>query len=80
MIFFLLVYLTVYPLVHYHAFRKVRAAFPADRKVWLWVAMFMAGMILAPMMSRLAERAGFEAIARFLPIQDSAGWGCFFFF
>ncbi len=57
---FLAVYFSLYGLMHYYAFRKVRTAFQATSKTVLLFAIFMLLMISAPIFLRLAERLGIE--------------------
>ncbi|MCX5863598.1 MAG: metallophosphoesterase [Deltaproteobacteria bacterium] len=80
MIRFLLLYLSVYPLVHYYALRKIRAAFLLSKKAHLCLVLFMATMIAAPIMVRLAERAGIETGARFWAYTSFSWMGLLFLF
>lgn len=80
MIRFLLLYLSIYPLVHYYALRKIRAAFLLGRKTHLCLVLFMAAMIAAPIMVRLAERAGIETGARFWAYVSFSWMGLLFLF
>ena len=80
MIRFLLLYLSVYPLVHYYAFRKIKEAFQPGRRAKLGIALFMAVMIAAPIMVRLAERAGIATGARFWAYASFSWMGLLFLF
>jgi len=80
MIRFLLLYLSIYPLVHYYALRKIRAAFLLSKKAHLCLVLFMATMIAAPIMVRLAERAGIETGARFWAYTSFSWMGLLFLF
>ena len=80
MIRFLLLYLSIYPLVHYYALRKIRAAFLPGRKAHLGLVLFMATMIAAPILVRLAERAGIETGARFWAYASFSWMGLLFLF
>ncbi len=80
MIRFLLLYLSIYPLVHYYALRKIRAAFLPGRKANLGLVLFMATMIAAPILVRLAERAGIETGARFWAYASFSWMGLLFLF
>ncbi len=80
MIRFLLLYLSVYPLVHYYAFRKFRASFLPGRKAKLGIILFMAVMIAAPIMVRLAETAGIATGARFWAYASFSWMGLLFLF
>jgi hypothetical protein len=80
MLRFLLLYLSIYPLVHYYAFRKIRAAFLPGRKAKTGMALFMAAMIAAPLVVRLAERAGIATGARFWAYVSFSWMGLLFLF
>lgn len=80
MIRFLLLYLSLYPLVHYYAFRKIRAAFLPGRKAAIGIAGFMAIMIAAPIVVRLSERLGLETGARFWAYASFSWMGMLFLF
>src|SRR3989339_1757362 len=77
---FLLVYLSVYTLLHYYAFRKIRAAFLPGKKIRLGITLFMAAMIAAPIMVRVAERAEIETGARFWAYASFSWMGLLFLF
>jgi len=80
MIRFLLLYLSVYPLVHYYALRKIRAAFLPGRRANLGIVLFMAVMIAAPIVVRLTEQAGIETGARFWAYASFSWMGLLFLF
>lgn len=80
MIRFLLLYLSVYPLVHYYAFRKFRTAFLPGRKTNIGIILFMSTMIAAPIVVRVAERAGIETGARFWAYASFSWMGLLFLF
>ncbi len=80
MIRFLLLYLSIYPLVHSYALRKIRAAFLPGRKANIGLVLFMATMIAAPILVRLAERAGIETGARFWAYTSFSWMGLLFLF
>lgn len=80
MLRFLLLYLSIYPLVHYYAFRKIRAAFLPGRKAETGIVLFMAVMIAAPIVVRLAERAGIATGARFWAYVSFSWMGLLFLF
>lgn len=80
MISFLLAYLSVFSLTHYYAYRKIRAAFLPGRKAAIGIVMFMATMITAPIMVRLAERAGMETGARLWAHASYSWMGLLFLF
>jgi hypothetical protein len=80
MLRFLLLYLSIYPLVHYYAFRKIRASFLPGRKAETGIILFMAVMIAAPIVVRLAERAGIATGARFWAYVSFSWMGLLFLF
>jgi len=80
MIRFLLLYLSIYPLVHYYALRKIRAAFLLGGKTNLGIILFMAAMVAAPILVRLAERAGIETGARLWAYASFSWMGLLFLF
>lgn len=77
---FLLVYLSIYSLVHFYAFRKIRAAFLPRKKVTIGLTIFMAIMVTAPIVVRLAERAGIETGARLWAYVSYSWMGLLFLF
>ena len=80
MLRFLLLYLALYPLVHYYAFRKIRTAFLPGKKARIGIVLFMAVMIAAPLVVRLAERAGIATGARFWAYVSFSWMGLLFLF
>jgi hypothetical protein len=77
---FLLVYLSIYSVAHLYLYRKIRAAFQPNHSTNRGIAIFMALMIVAPIMVRLAERAGIETGARFWAYASFSWMGLFFLF
>ncbi len=55
---FLVLYFSVYGLLHYYAFYKVKSSLSLDHKRVRFLGLFMLLMILAPIIIRVAERAG----------------------
>jgi hypothetical protein len=80
MLRFLLLYLAIYPLVHYYAFRKIGLAFQPGKNAKRGIALFMAVMIAAPIMVRVAERAEIETGARFWAYASFSWMGLLFLF
>jgi len=80
MIRFLLIYLSVYALAHYYVLRKIRAAVPLGAKALITLILFMAAMIAAPVMVRLAEKAGLETGARIVSHAGYTWMGLLFLF
>jgi predicted MPP superfamily phosphohydrolase len=61
---FLLFFFAIYGTLHLYAFLKVRAAFgPLRPDVLIATILFLTAMTVAPLLVRLAERKGFEALA-----------------
>ncbi len=66
MALFLLLYLTLYGSTHAYALWRARALLALGPVASLALAAWMALMVLAPVLVRLSERAGWEAAARAL--------------
>jgi len=80
MIRFLLVYLTIYSLTHAYAFHQIKKAFPLGRRWHIGIILFMAVMVTAPIVVRLAEQRGFENGARALSYAGYTWMGLLFLF
>jgi len=80
MIRFLLIYLTIYSLAHAYAFHKIKMAFPLGRRGHIGIILFMAVMVAAPLLVRLAEQRGFEVGARVLSYASYTWMGLLFLF
>lgn len=80
MIRFLLAYLFIYCLAHYYVQRKIRTAFSPGRTAQLAILLFMAAMVAAPLMVRLAEKGGFETGARIVSYAGYTWMGLLFLF
>ena len=63
---FLSVFVTLYGLLHFYAFLKVRSAFVLAKGVSIPLACFMLFMIFTPIIVRVLERFGMEALSRTL--------------
>lgn len=77
---FLLIYFSIYGLMHYYAFGKARKAFEFDRKTSVFISLFVMAMILAPIAVRLAEREGIPIGARFWAYLSFTWMGLLFLF
>jgi predicted MPP superfamily phosphohydrolase len=66
MTLFLITFLLVYSGLHLYVFLKIRAAFSLGIQANIILVLFMALMILSPIIVRLAEQYDFELIARVL--------------
>lgn len=80
MTLFLLAFFFLYGLLHAYAFLKLRAAFPLGVATSLGIAAFMFAMVTAPGIVRLAEKTGFELIARMLSWVGYSWMGILFLF
>jgi uncharacterized protein len=78
--FFLLIILGLYSAIHAYAFLKVRAAFPFGTAAGLGLSLFMAVMILTPVLVRVLEVYGLEAPARLLSYLGYTWMGVIFLF
>ena len=66
MTLFLLSFFSLYSLAHFYVFLKARAALALGPKTSIVLLLFMATMILAPLVVRVAEHNGYERCARLL--------------
>ncbi|NJC88915.1 MAG: metallophosphoesterase [Desulfuromonas sp.] len=64
MTLFAISFLLIYALMHLMVWLGVRSLIPADRRLRIGLAVFGAMMIVAPVLTRLLERADFETGAR----------------
>ncbi len=78
MIRFLLVYLTVYSLAHGYVFHKLVKAFAPGKIALIGSVLFMAVMLAAPILVRIAEQKGFETGARILSYAGFSWMGLLF--
>jgi predicted MPP superfamily phosphohydrolase len=61
---FLLFFFTIYSLLHLYVFLKARAALAFGIRTGVVVILFMTAMVFAPVIVRMSERYGSEALAR----------------
>jgi len=80
MIRFLIIYLSVYTAAHFYAFHKMHVALKLSRKISVVIWLFVVAMIMAPVIVRLAERAGVPVGARFLAYVSFSWMGLLFLF
>jgi predicted MPP superfamily phosphohydrolase len=80
MTLFLLTFFLLYGGMHFYAFMKARAAFAFNTLTGIGVALFMLIMLLAPVIVRLSERAGFELFARLMSFTGYTWLGVLFLF
>ena len=79
MLYFLLFFLLTYGSLHAYAFIKVNRAFKLHRTK-IALALFMVLMVIAPVLVRLAEKAGLEPFARFISFVGYIWMGLLFLF
>ncbi|HMK60631.1 MAG TPA: metallophosphoesterase, partial [Dissulfurispiraceae bacterium] len=77
---FLLVFFFLYGGLHFHAFLKARAAFNLGPHSAAALALFLVIMVLAPVIIRQAENAGFDYFARGLAWVGYTWLGIIFLF
>lgn len=77
---FLLTFLSLYAGMHYYAFRKVNSAFPLSFPAAVTLVIWMLAMVLAPMLVRLFEREGLDALAVPLSLVGYTWMGFLFLF
>lgn len=63
---FLLTFFLIYGGIHLYLFAKIRAAFHFSTAANSGLIIFIILMVLAPVIVRMAERYGYEALARFM--------------
>ena len=64
MILFLLTFFTIYGLLHFYVFLKIKMALALGAPSSLLLIFFMLLMIMAPIIVRISESRGFEPLAR----------------
>lgn len=77
---FLLIFTTIYGILHFYAFMKARKAFSLGPAGSIPLALFMAVMLFAPIIVRILERAGYEAVPRTLALVGYTWMGLLFLF
>ena len=80
MTLFLLIYLSIYGGIHLYAFIKLKRGFALGLPAYLILAIFMILMVLAPIVVRISERYGYEALARGLAYVGFTWMGLIFIF
>jgi len=80
MILFLLVYLSIYGSVHLYAFLKLKRGLALGLPAYSILAIFMTLMVVAPIVVRISERYGYEALARGLAYVGFIWMGLLFLF
>jgi predicted MPP superfamily phosphohydrolase len=80
MTLFLLIYFSIYGGVHLYAFLKLKRGFALGLPAYLILAIFMILMVAAPIVVRISERHGYEALARGLAYIGFMWMGLLFIF
>jgi predicted MPP superfamily phosphohydrolase len=80
MTLFLLIYLSIYGGVHLYAFLKLKRGFALGLPAYLILAIFMILMVVSPIVVRISERYGYEALARGLAYIGFTWMGLIFIF
>jgi len=76
----LLTFFLLYGSMHLYAFLKAKAAFAIDIQTSIGLGLFMLIMILAPIIVRWSEKAGFESFARLMSYIGYTWLGILFLF
>jgi predicted MPP superfamily phosphohydrolase len=77
---FLLTFISVYSALHLYMFFKIKGAIPLGTGVAICIVLFMAVMISAPFLVRVAERYTLESFARLLSYIGYTWLGLIFLF
>jgi len=80
MTLFLLIYFSIYGSVHLYVFLKLKRGFALGLSAYLILAIFMILMVAAPIIVRISERYGHEALARGLAYIGFTWMGLLFIF
>ena len=80
MTLFLLIYFSIYGGVHLYAFLKLKKGFALGFPAYLILAIFMILMVAAPIVVRISERHGYDALARGLAYIGFTWMGLLFIF
>ncbi len=80
MTLFLLIYFSIYGGIHLYAFLKLERGFALGPPAYLILAIFMILMVVSPIVVRISERYGYEALARGLAYIGFTWMGLIFIF
>ena len=80
MTLFLLIYFSIYGGIHLYAFLKLKRGFALGAPAYLILAIFMILMVVSPIVVRISERYGYEALARGLAYIGFTWMGLIFIF
>jgi predicted MPP superfamily phosphohydrolase len=79
-VLFLLTFFSLYSLLHLYVFLKIKAAFTLGTILIICLILFMAVMVSAPVLVRIAESHGLEILARLLSYVGFTWLGLIFLF
>jgi predicted MPP superfamily phosphohydrolase len=79
-VLFLLTFFSLYSLLHVYVFWKIRSAFVLGTILIIVLILFMAVMVSAPFLVRMAETRGLEVLARVLSYVGFTWMGLIFLF
>jgi predicted MPP superfamily phosphohydrolase len=79
-VLFLLTFFSLYSLLHLYIFLKIKAVFTLGTMLIIVLIFFMAVMVSAPVLVRIAESRGLEILARLLSYVGFTWMGLLFFF
>ena len=77
---FITVFFTLYSLLHFYAYLKIRAAFSSSKIFLLFLVLFMAFMVFCPIIVRVLERDGMERLPEILAHVGFTWMGFIFLF
>jgi uncharacterized protein len=77
---FVLIFLSLYTLLHIYVFLKARAAFGFGKRVGILLAILFALMIASPIIVRLSENSGFDLFAIIMSYVGYLWMGGIFYF
>jgi len=80
MTLFLLIYFSIYGGAHLYAFLKLKKGFGLGFPAYFILAIFMVLMVVAPIVVRISERHGYDALARGLAYIGFTWMGLLFIF
>lgn len=80
LILFLLIFTAIYGSLHFYVFMKTRKAFSLGMAGSIPLALFMAVMLFAPIIVRIIDRSGYDAVPRVLAFAGFIWMGFLFLF
>ena len=77
---FILIFLGIYGGMHFYAFVRLKRGLALETGMVVALALFMAVMVVAPIVTRVMERLGYEVFARILAYIGYTWMGVLFIF